>query len=259
MPIKWQINQFQQTDSTQDLAHDAAKDGADEGAVFQALKQNAGRGRHGNQWSAPLGNLYLSFVLRPDYGLDKAGQVSFVVACALARALELYMNTAKHELKLKWPNDVLVDGLKISGILLESNIENNKLDSLIVGIGVNIFNKPDLAICLNDIASDPVYVNIVRDQILHEFNVFYTLWRKDGFAPIREFWQDYAYGMGADMTARLPNEKFKGAFGGINDEGALILIEANGDERIINAAEVHFSVANPQAEGQDGTGKIVKD
>jgi len=204
MPIKWQINQFQQTDSTQDLAHDAAKDGVDEGAVFQALKQNAGRGRHGNQWSAPLGNLYLSFVLRPDYGLDKAGQVSFVVACALARALELYMNTAKHELKLKWPNDVLVDGLKISGIL-------------------------------------------------------YTLWRKDGFAPIREFWQDYAYGVGADMTARLPNDKFKGAFGGINDEGALILIEANGDERIINAAEVHFSVANPQAEGQNGTGKIVKD
>lgn len=242
MPINWQINQYQQVSSTQDLAHDAANDGAEQGALFQALKQDSGRGRHGNKWSAPLGNLYISFILKPDYDLDKAGQVSFVVACALARALEEYIDTSKHDVKLKWPNDILVDGLKISGILLESNIKENKLDSLIVGIGVNIFNKPELATCLNDVAVEPVYVNKIRDLILHEFNVFYTLWQTKGFDPVREFWQERAYGVGQDMTARLPNEKFNGVFGGITDNGALILKEANGNERIINAAEVYFEV-----------------
>ncbi len=240
MPIEWQIQQYQQTSSTQDLAHQAANDGASEGALFQALKQSAGRGRHGNKWSAPLGNLYFSFVLKPDYALDKAGQVSFVVACALARALEEYIDIKKHDLKLKWPNDVLVDGLKMSGILLETNIIDNKLDSLIVGIGVNIFNKPDLAACLNDVSQEPVYVNKVRDQILHEFNVFYTLWQVKGFEAIQKFWEERAYGIGQEMTARLPKEKFKGTFKGITNEGCLILNESNGNERIITAADVHF-------------------
>jgi len=239
MPIDWQIKQYQQASSTQDLAHDAANDDACEGALFQALKQEAGRGRHGNKWSAPLGNLYLSFVLKPDYQLDKAGQVSFVVACALARALEEYIDTTKHDLTVKWPNDILIDGLKVSGILLESNIKDNALDSLIVGIGVNIFNKPDLAICLNDVASEPIYVNKVRDQILHEFNVFYTLWQTKGFAPIKKFWEERAYGLEQDMTARLPQEKFHGVFSGITDNGCLKLKTDEG-EKIISAADVYF-------------------
>ncbi len=240
LPIEWQINHYQQTTSTQDLAHDATKNGAQEGMVFQASKQSDGRGRHGNSWSAPVGNLYLSFILRPDFDLQQAGQISFIVSCAVARALEHYIDTDKHDLKLKWPNDILVNGLKISGILLESNIKDNAIDSLIVGIGVNIFNKPDLAICLNDIADEPVYVNKVRDLILHEFKVFYTLWHKKGFEPIREFWQSRAYGMGQDMVARLPDQKFYGIFNGITDDGCLILKESNGNDRIISAAEVHF-------------------
>lgn len=239
-PIEWQINHYQQTTSTQDLAHKAANEGADEGTVFQALKQSNGRGRHGNNWSAPVGNLYLSFILRPDFNLQKAGQISFIVSCAVARALENYIETQKNDLKLKWPNDILINGLKISGILLESNIKEQKLESLIVGIGVNIFNKPDLAICLNDIALEPVYVNKVRDLILHEFKVFYTLWKLKGFEPIGKFWQDRAFGMGQDMVARLPDKEFNGIFNGITDKGCLILKETNGDERIISAAEVHF-------------------
>jgi len=242
MPIDWHITHFQQTDSTQDLAHDAADDGVAEGAVFQALRQNKGRGRHGNQWNAPVGNLYMSFVLKPDYGLEKAGQVSFVVACAMARALENYIDLNKHDLKLKWPNDVLVDGLKISGILLESNIKDNSLDSLIVGIGLNIFNKPDLAVCLNDVAMEPVYVNKVRDQILHEFNIFYTLWQTKGFEAVRDYWLEFAYGIDQEMTARLPTEKFQGHFGGITNDGSLILKTETG-EKVITAAEVHFKEA----------------
>ncbi len=239
-PIKWNITHYQHCTSTQDLAHEAAHEGALEGQVIQALRQSNGRGRHGHNWDAPVGNLYISFILRPDFDLQKAGQISFITACAVARALENYIDTKKQDLKLKWPNDILVNGLKTSGILLESNMKDNKLESLIVGIGVNIFNKPDLAICLNDIADEPVYVNKVRDLILHEFKVFYTLWHTNGFEPIRDFWQERAFGMGQVMVARLPNQKFSGIFDGITDDGCLVLKEKNGNKRIISAADVYF-------------------
>ena len=241
MPIEWHVENYQKISSTQDLAHIAANEGKPQGTVIQALMQDAGRGRHGNKWNAPVGNLYMSFLLRPDYDLNKAGQVSFIAACALARTLEDYLDDKKHTLKLKWPNDVLIDGLKVSGILLESNLQDNTLNSLIVGIGVNIFNKPDLAICLNDVSKHPVYVNRIRDEILHEFNVFYTLWQTKGFDAIKNFWEERAYGINQEMTARLPNTQHQGIFKGINKDGSLILSEKDtSTERIIHAGEVHF-------------------
>lgn len=237
--IDWRLQLYQSVASTQDLAHEAAEAGAAEGYVVQALMQESGRGRHGNQWTAPIGNLYMSIVLRPGCDLAQAGELAFVTAVALSHALDGYIDSAKHEKKLKWPNDILIDKLKLSGILLESNIRDNKLESLVLGIGINIFKAPDLAVALNDVAKEPVYVNKVRDMVLEKLAYFYGAWQEKGFAPIREAWLKEAYGLNEPMTARLPDVSHKGVFKGLTQDGSLILGTEDG-EKIIHAAEVHF-------------------
>lgn len=239
MPTHWQIKILSKVSSTQDIVMLAAQDGDDEGYVVQAMSQTDARGRHGNQWEAPMGNIYMSILLRPECAIERAGEIAFVVAVALSNALDSYLKET-HIKTLKWPNDILIDGLKISGILLESNITDGKLDGVVVGIGVNVFNSPDFATCLNNVAKEPVYVNKVRDVILEELDKAYAQWQKEGFAPIREQWLDNAHGIGQEITARLPNESFKGVFSGLNDDGGLILKQESGEDKIVHAAEVHF-------------------
>ncbi len=239
MPIDWQIKILSKVNSTQDIVMLAAQDGDAQGYVVQAMTMNSGRGRHGNEWNAPMGNIYMSVLLRPECNLERAGEIAFVAAVALSDALDHYLDD-QHVKTLKWPNDILINGLKISGILLESNITDDKLDGLVVGIGVNVFNAPELATCLNEVAKEPVYVNKVRDTILEELDKAYSLWQEEGFAPIRAKWLENAHGIGQEITARLPNESFNGIFSGLNDDGGLILEQDNGDQKIIHAAEVHF-------------------
>lgn len=240
MSIDWDIQLYKSVESTQSLVHALAQADLPEGPVVQALTQTGGRGRHGNHWESPIGNIYMSLLLRPTCGLERAGELAFVVAVALSAALDEYIDTKKHQKKLKWPNDILIDGLKISGILLESDIKDNQLNGIVVGMGVNVFHAPDLAINLEQVSSKPVYVNVVRDVILEKLSYYYSLWQEKGFEPIREKWLDQAYGIGDAMTARLPTESHKGIFKGLTPEGSLILENEAGEEQIIHAAEVHF-------------------
>lgn len=239
-PIEWQVQTYQSVESTQTLAHEAAEQGQGEGLVVQALKQEGGKGRHGNQWSSPIGNLYMSILVRPQCDIAQAGQMAFVVAVALSKALDDYIDPAKHTKTLKWPNDILIDGLKLSGILLESNMKDNVLDSLVIGMGVNVFAAPALAVALNTVAVDPVYINKVRDNILDKLSYYYRFWQKSGFAPIREAWMSQAHGLNSPMTARLPNASHKGVFAGIDEAGSLLLKAEKDEVKIIHAAEVHF-------------------
>ena len=243
-PIDWTIQVVATTPSTQDLAHEAAREGAGEGLVIQAMKQDNARGRHGKTWDAPMGNIYMSLILRPRCDMSLVGDLGFVVAVALSDALDCYMDKAKHKKTLKWPNDILVNGLKMSGILLETNMQGEALDSVIVGIGLNVFNAPDFATCLNEVAKEPVYINKVRNTILDELSKTYALWREEGIVPIRLRWLKNAHGLGQAITARLPNETHKGIFEGLSEEGGLILKQDNDERIIINAGEVHFGEAS---------------
>jgi BirA family biotin operon repressor/biotin-[acetyl-CoA-carboxylase] ligase len=236
--MDWTIQTYQEVDSTQILVHKAAQDHADEGLVVQSMIQLGGKGRRGSQWVSPVGNLYLSVLLRPDCSTQEAGQLSFVVAVAMREALEGYIDADRHTLSVKWPNDILADGLKMAGILIE-----NGGDYLVIGTGVNIFNKPELAICLNDIAKEPVYINKVRDNYLQNLSYYYDLWQEKGFAPVLELWLNKAHGLNQPMTARLPNAEFKGVFKTVQDDGALVLALEDGNQKIIHAAEVYFGEA----------------
>lgn len=240
MLVDWRVQLYQSVETTQSYVREAAQAGEAEGYVVQALMQEGGKGRHGNQWASPIGNLYMSILLRPACNPVRAGELAFVVAVALSKALDDYIDEGKHPKTLKWPNDILIDGLKLSGILLESNLKKSTLDSIVLGMGVNIFKAPELAIGLNDVSEIPVYVNTVRDNILDKLSYYYEFWQKKGFAPIREAWLKQAHGLGEPMTARLPEAVYKGAFKDITEEGSLILAMEDGTEKIIHGAEVHF-------------------
>ncbi len=237
--MDWQVQVFGSCPSTQDVVKEQADRGVEEGYAAQALTQEAGRGRHGNDWDAPMGNLYLSFLLRPDCTPDEAGQLAFVIAVALSDAIDLYINK-DHVKTLKWPNDILVDGKKISGILLESQMRvDGSLEYIVAGVGVNVLAPPEGRAGLQEISDSRVAINVFRDDFLAMFKVAYESWKQKGFAETRENWLKQAHGLDQPMTVRLPKITHEGFFKGIDQDGAL-LSEIDGQLRRFTAGEVHF-------------------
>jgi len=237
----WRVQVIGTTPSTQDTVRALADAGEPEGMAIQALQQTKGRGRHGNDWASPMGNLYMSLLLRPSCKADKAGQMAFVVALALSEAMGEVMEPS-HTKTLKWPNDILIDGKKISGILLETKLDkHDRVDYLIIGTGVNIFAAPEGATGLDQIKKEPVFVNKFRDLYLQKLLDYYTSWQNKGFAPIREAWLKQAHGLDQNMKIRLPEITYEGVFEGIDENGAL-LAKIDGTQRSFTAGEVHFGV-----------------
>lgn len=240
--VEWKIHTYAQLESTQDYVRDIAEDEEffPEGIVVQCLTQTKGRGRRGNEWQSPVGNLYMSLLLRPGCPAMAAGQLSFVVAAALSAAMDEVMREGPVK-TLKWPNDILIDGKKAAGILLESNISPMGIvDYVVAGIGVNIMAAPEGAVKLQDVAKGPqVPIHPFRDIVLAQISAHYRHWQTAGFADIREQWLKQAHGIGQPMTARLPDREEKGVFAGLDEAGALLLDQ---DGRIlkINAGEVFF-------------------
>lgn len=240
MTVQWNVTVVGTAESTQGLVRRAAQAGEDEGYAVQALQQTRGRGRHGNEWDSPIGNLYLSALLRPGCTPTEAGQLAFVVALALSSAIGAYLDPDKNRKTLKWPNDILIDGAKLSGILLESNLDaGGQVDWLIIGTGVNIFAPPEGRAGLDMLKIKPIFVNKFRDEYLAALGATYALWQEKGFAPIREEWLQQAHGLGQPLTVRLPETSFAGLFDGIDDKGSLLL-NVDGAVRTFTAGEVHF-------------------
>ncbi len=227
------------TPSTQDVVRGLADTGEEEGLAVQALQQAGGRGRHGNSWTSPMGNLYLSVLLRPACNADKAGQLAFVCAVALSQAIDEVMDDV-HTKTLKWPNDILIDGKKLSGILLETSLDKHgRVDYLIVGTGVNIFAPPEGAIGLDSIKKERIAINTFRDLYLEKLESCYKAWQQSGFTALRHLWLEQAHGMNAPMKIRLPEVTYEGIFRGIDENGTLIA-EVDGKTRTFTAGEVHF-------------------
>lgn len=240
--IQWNVEIYGALPSTQDVVLlRAMQDGA-EGLVIQSLTQSAGRGRHGNEWSSPLGNLYMSILLRPECKADKAGQLSFVAALALSRAIDEHLG-AGHKKTLKWPNDVLIDGRKCAGILLESDIDfKGHVHALSVGIGVNILSAPEGAVCLDDVKNDEkLAIHPFRDTLLAHFADFYRKWKDEGFEPIRKKWLKQAHGLMEEIRVRLPDRTEHGIFKDLGRDGSLLLGQDGKKELVISAGEVYFS------------------
>ena len=239
--ISWDIKVQDRLGNTQDAAKEYAAQGAPEGTVIQALAQTSGRGRHGNTWESPVGNLYMSMILRPLCAPDLAGQISFVIALALSAAIDPYLANG-HKKTLKWPNDVLIDGQKCAGILLESSLSPDGLvDVLTIGMGVNILATPPDRIGLQQVAGEKrLAIHRFRDEVLHHIAEYFEGWKVAGFEKVRKDWLSQAHGLNHKISARLPDRTEKGVFRDIGPDGALILEGSDGKSIAIRAGEVYF-------------------
>lgn len=220
----FQIEYHETVKSTMDIA----RDDLIHGRVIQAGEQTGGRGRRGNQWLSPHGNLYQSIILKPESSRQTWGQLSFVIAVALGRACEAH---GVSHYNLKWPNDVLINDKKLAGILIE--VQN---DFVIIGTGVNIQHCDDDRAKLSDFID--ISINDFRDEFLKQITVYFKMWEQEGFASIRELWMENAYRLGDHIQARLPNVTYEGVFEDLDESGVLLLREKNGNLRQINSGEI---------------------
>lgn len=240
--MEFRIEAYDALPSTMDIARIRAEDGAAEGLVIQAGAQTGGRGRHGNQWTSPPGNLYLSVLLRPQKPFAEFGQMAFVAALALGRAYGR-IGVAASRVRIKWPNDILLDDRKGAGLLLEAGADGTYV---VLGSGVNIVSAPEGRAALCDFlpaataAEGAGLIPVFRDIYLEALEKYYRQWQQDGFAPIREAWLEQAAHLGEEITARLPNTRVNGIFEGIDSNGALMIREKTGITRCITSGEVHF-------------------
>ncbi len=214
---------------------------------IMARRQTAARGRRGRAWQSPEGNFAATLLMRPGGSPMEAAQRSFVAALALQDALALALGPAGR-LSLKWPNDVLLNGGKVAGILLESLGQGAEVTHLAIGIGVNLAQAPDPAM-LEPGAMAPVSVagetgmHVAPEDLLDLLAAAFA--RREaqfvayGFAPIRNAWLASAARLGQPISARTVSESVTGTFEGLAEDGALVIVTPAG-RRAIPAADVYF-------------------
>ena len=228
----YRLKCYDVVDSTNDLAKQLARNGEFDVAVM-AEQQTKGRGRSGNDWISPKGNLYLSLIVADKVALKDAGQLSFVTAVALYNTLKKHTDS---KLEQKWPNDLLLNGKKVSGILLESEAAGQNAQWIVIGLGVNIQNAPENASRLEGEVSPQKLAQL----FLIEFSNVLDLWRKSGFDQVRGMWVENAKGIGQNISVRLPRETKVGVFKDIDETGCLILNQQGKDIKIASG-DVFFS------------------
>ena len=240
-PTGYGLKEFAEIDSTNEEARRMAAAGETGPVWIVAERQTKGRGRRGRAWVAPPGNLSATLLLAPGRPAGECAQLSFVAALAAADMIASY----GVDIRVKWPNDVLVDGQKIAGILLESSSHGGADPAwLAIGIGVNLrAYPPDTefpATSLLNLGLPAPKPQEALTRLAAAFAKWYEVWRANGFEPIRDAWLARAAGLGHRIRARLQNGETIGVFEGIDANGALLLREAQDRLRVIAAGEVFF-------------------
>jgi BirA family biotin operon repressor/biotin-[acetyl-CoA-carboxylase] ligase len=235
LPPPFRLIAYETIGSTNDEAKRLARDGAAEGLVIRADRQTSGRGRRGRTWVSPPGNLYSSTLLRPDCRAATAAQLGFVAALGVAGAIgELAPAIG---LRCKWPNDLLANGKKVSGILLETEmVAGDRPDFVVLGVGVNLASSPRdtpyPATSLAEEGAASIAPPAMLAAFIRHFAEWLALWREDGFGPVRETWLGRAMGLGQPIQVRLERDTLDGRFLDLDDDGALLLGTPNGSRRI---------------------------
>ena len=222
-----------QTGSTNADLAELARSGAGEGLWLRAERQTAGKVRQGRAWISPTGNLYASTLVRLRPSDPPPATLALVAAVALEETVAVFGVRAT----LKWPNDLLVGGAKLSGILLE-----RLDDAVIIGFGVNLADAPEgleraaTSLAASGSAPDP---QLFAETLAESFERWIARWRGEGLATVRDRWIARAHPTGTALTARLADgTTLDGLFDGLDAQGALMLRLADGSVRVIHAADV---------------------
>ncbi len=241
LPAPFRLMARDRVGSTNDEARRLAELGqAADFVVVTAREQTNGRGRRGRTWDSPAGNLHCSLLLAAPR-LDVAAQLGFVAAVAVVDALSALVPAAAF--RAKWPNDVLSEGRKVAGMLLEPAGEG----WLVLGLGIDVAAAPPdeqvlhPATALTELGYGGS-AELVLAAFCRAFAPWVERWRRDGFAPLRNAWLERAAGLGKPIEVRLERGTETGLFAGLDQDGALVL-DQGGTHRRIMAGDVHFPAA----------------
>jgi BirA family transcriptional regulator, biotin operon repressor / biotin---[acetyl-CoA-carboxylase] ligase len=231
-------------ESTQKIAHRLTYEDAPEGTVVIAEEQLSGRGRMNRKWHSPkYTGIWMSIILRPNIPLPKAPQLTLLAAVAIVQAIEDLTGVLP---EIKWPNDILINGKKVTGILTELEAEADRINSIIIGIGMNVNQiKEDFPPELQDIATSLLIEKgekISRAEIIKgifmNLEKLYLLYLEEGFLPIKLLWESYAISIGRQVTARTLTHSIVGKAQGITDDGVLIIEDEQGKIHHVYSADI---------------------
>jgi len=221
-------------DSTNDEAGRLAAGGERGPLWIVAREQRAGRGRRGRAWVSERGNLFATLLTRA--APPSAPQLAFAAGLAVAETLAAFAPVVA--VTLKWPNDVLLDGRKAAGILLEAL----RGDTLAIGIGINLADHPldteTPAVSVSALTGSAPDADRVLVRLAGAMAAWYEVWSSRGFAPVREAWLAHAAGLGQPIRARLEGREMMGVFEALDEDGALLLRDASGALTRIAAGDV---------------------
>lgn len=238
------IHYYESIDSTQQVAKQLSLSHAKEGTVVIAEEQTKGRGRLSREWHSPLNSgIWLSLIVRPNIPIMNTPQLTLLTAVAVVQAIRKVVHVSAY---IKWPNDILIHGKKIAGILTELQAEADKVEAVIIGIGINCNqSKDDFPDELKEIATSLKIESgemIDRAKIIQElfytFENLYHLYLKEGFSPIKLLWTEYTNTLGKTITARTLKGTITGKALGITDMGVLELEDEMGNIHQIYSADI---------------------
>ncbi|MBS4203146.1 biotin--[acetyl-CoA-carboxylase] ligase [Lederbergia citrea] len=241
------ILHFETTVSTQIIAHQAAVDGAPEGTLIIAEEQTGGKGRMARSWhSSKQKGIWMSLIIRPQLTLDKAPQFTLIAAIAAARAIE---GVTGLEPEIKWPNDLLFNGKKLTGILTELQAEADKINFVVIGVGINVNqNEEDFPPFVRGLATSLAIesgTNISRTALtqsfLKNFERYYHLYIEKGFAPLKIIWESYAASIGKNIIAKTVTGEITGKAIGITDNGVLKIQDHGGNIHHVYSADIEIN------------------
>jgi BirA family biotin operon repressor/biotin-[acetyl-CoA-carboxylase] ligase len=234
-----EILYFETIDSTNKKASDLADGGAPEGTLVLSEAQTGGRGRKGRTWySPPEGGIYISLILRPLVSPAEAPKFTLLTAVATA---ETVISLTRLNIHIKWPNDILINGKKLAGILTEMSTEMDAVNYIVVGLGLNV-NTSAFPAEIRDIATSLLIETgesfprvILIQEYLKRYEAYYGIYKKTGFDPVINRWKDLSNIIGKKVEVEVIGNRFIGKALDIDGDGALILKDNQGGiHRIIS-------------------------
>lgn len=240
--LKGPIHHFETLPSTNDLAKELGSREAPEGTLVVAESQSRGRGRLGREWDSPPGlGLYVSLLLRPPLPPTEMPRITLTVAVAVVRALKRATGVAPG---IKWPNDLLVDGKKVGGVLTEMETESDRIRHLVVGLGLNVNNRefpPPLHLTATSLAlaaGSTFSRRLILQAWLEEFEALYDLFLNQDFPVILEEWRQYNVTLGQRVTVRQGPREISGLALEVAGDGALLVRQKTGEIVRVTSGEI---------------------
>jgi BirA family biotin operon repressor/biotin-[acetyl-CoA-carboxylase] ligase len=232
---------FKEVSSTNTVAKFLSMHNAENGTVIISEKQTAARGRSGKSWESPLGGVWLSIILQPNVDYSKLPLITLATGVAVARTME---NIGIENVEIKWPNDIMINGKKVCGILTEAVTKFNTIENVIIGVGIdanlNTADFPkDLQNGTTTIADELGRMgdeNLLIKMFLEEFEKISELFSQEGFEEILKEWRKRSYTIGKIVEVREPfNKNYDAYVVGVGKEGALIVEKIDGTlEKVIS-------------------------